>query len=303
MRIGIILPPVGSNGEQEPELVEAARYAEQADLDSVWHGDHLTSGPCLECTVALSAAAAVTSSIGIGASVFVPGIRPLAWAAKQIASLARIANGRLMLGIGSGAGAGQWAAAGRSFPDRGVRTDAALRALPDLLSGKSVRLTQEPGEPEVQLAPAVEVPPLWVGNASEVAIRRAARLGDGWFPSLVPPATLAEGAARLAELAATYDRPTPAVVVGAVGALGDEPGLPTRDELAAEISGAYGGPSDRLRSVPITGGVSEVADQLRAHRSAGADHLVLGLAGGDWRRQVDLLAEVRAVLADDERHS
>ncbi|GAA3148607.1 LLM class flavin-dependent oxidoreductase [Nonomuraea roseoviolacea] len=295
--IGVILPGVGAQRENGIDLREAARHAEDAGLDGVWHGDHLAvGGPTLDAPIALATAAAATSTIRIGASVFVPAIRPLVWAAKQIATLQYVSGNRLILGVGSGGGPWQWAAAGVDYRRRGSRTDTALELLPELLAGEETRLRDEPGQPAVTLAPAADMPPVWVGNASEAAIRRAARLGDGWFPSLIPPREVAEGRARLAELAAGHGRPLPVIAIGGSAALGSGAGVPSRERLAAGISGAYGRPLEDVIDIPLTGHPEEAAERLNAYREAGAGHAVIGVAGSDWRAQVDLLAEVRDLL-------
>jgi len=295
--IGVILPGVAVQRREGIDLREAARHAEAAGLDGVWHGDHLAvGGPTLDAPIALAVAAAATTRVAIGTSVFIPAIRPVAWAAKQVATLQYVSGGRLVLGVGSGGGAGQWAAAGVPYGERGGRTDTALELLPRLLAGEETRLPDEPGKPAVELAPAVTMPPVWVGNASGAAIRRAARLGDGWFPSLVSPREVAEGRARLAELAAAHGRPVPTIAIGGTGALGSGAGLPSREQLASGISGAYGRTLAEVVDVPLTGRPAEAAERLAAYREAGARHAIIGIAGGDWRTQVDLLAEVRTVL-------
>ncbi|TMR10177.1 LLM class flavin-dependent oxidoreductase, partial [Nonomuraea turkmeniaca] len=184
--IGVILPGIAVQQRDRIDLREAARHAEDAGLDGVWHGDHLAIGnPTLDAPIALATAAAATTRIRIGTSVFIPAIRPIAWAAKQIATLQHVSGNRLILGIGSGGSSAQWAAAGVPYAERGRRTDTALDLLPRLLAGEQTRLRDEPGEPTVELAPPAPMPPVWVGNASAAAIRRAARVGDGWFPSLI----------------------------------------------------------------------------------------------------------------------
>ena len=113
MKIGVILPSSATQQRESLDLATAARHAEELGLDSVWHGDHLATGmPSLDCVVALATAAAATTTIPVGTSVFIPAIRPLAWAAKQIASLQHVSRNRLVLGVGSGGGEAQWAAAG-----------------------------------------------------------------------------------------------------------------------------------------------------------------------------------------------
>lgn len=112
-------------------------------------------------------------------------------------------------------------------------------------------------------------------------------MGDGWFPSLVPASAVAAGAARLAEWA---DSPV-VIAVGAVGALGE--GTMSQQEIAAQVGLAYG---HGVPEVPNTGGPDEAASRFAEFRAAGATHLVLGFADGDWRRQCDLLAEAAARL-------
>lgn len=292
MNIGVILPSVEVQRRDGLDIPTAARHAEAAGLHSVWHGDHLAIGaPTLDCAVALAAAAAATSRVRVGASVFVPAIRPLAWAAKQVASLQHVSAGRLILGIGSGGGEAQWAAAGVPYAERGPRTDVALRLLPRLLAGEPVDL---PDGPPVTLLPPVPAPPVWVGNRSRVAIRRAARFGDGWFPSLLTAADVAAGAALLASIDSR--RPTPVIAVGATGALGADPAVPDRHDIAAGITRAYGMPSEQALDIPITGGPAEAAERFAAYAAAGASHLVVGFAGGDWRRQCDLFAEAARIM-------
>ena len=126
-----------------------------------WHGDHLSIGvPTLDSTIALAVAAAATERIHIGTSVYVPALRPLAWAAKQIATLQYVSGGRLLLGVGSGGGPAQWAAAGVPYEERGTRTDTALRLLPALLAGEQVTLPGLPEPTDIELAPPALVPPV-----------------------------------------------------------------------------------------------------------------------------------------------
>ncbi|MFC7591703.1 LLM class flavin-dependent oxidoreductase [Nonomuraea antimicrobica] len=343
LEIGVILPGVAVQRREGITPAAAARHVEDVGLDGVWHGDHLAIGaPTLDAPIVLATAATATSRIRIGTSVFVPAIRPLAWAAKQIATLQYVSGDRLVLGVGSGGGAGQWAAAGVTYAQRGRRTDTALELLPRLLAGEPTRLPyeqasaatlpEESGEPveltpavehgepveltpavergepvelppaiergePVELTPAVTMPPVWVGNASPAAIRRAARLGDGWFPSLISPREVAEGRARLAELAAEHGRPTPLIAIGGTSALGDGPGLPSREALASGIGSAYGRPLQDVIDIPLTGRPEAAAERLAEYREAGATHAIIGISGGDdWRAQVDLLAETRTLL-------
>jgi len=87
--VGVALPEGTAPGEALPDVAGLARLAERAGLDCLWAGDRLLAGQMsvLDSSLALAAAAAVTDRIAIGFAVYVPSLRPLAWAAKQIASL------------------------------------------------------------------------------------------------------------------------------------------------------------------------------------------------------------------------
>ncbi|HEY0542105.1 MAG TPA: LLM class flavin-dependent oxidoreductase, partial [Actinoallomurus sp.] len=112
------------------------------------------------------------------------------------------------------------------------------------------------------------------------------------MPTLDAPIALCVAAG-----ATQHRRPVPVVAVGAAGALGTGAGVPTREEIASGIGRAYGKPLEQAVPIPVTGHPAEAAERLAAYRDAGAGHLVMGISGGDWRGQCDLLAEARALLA------
>ncbi|WP_050514439.1 LLM class flavin-dependent oxidoreductase [Streptomyces rimosus] len=297
LAVGVVLPSPAVRREQKLTLTEAARHAERAGLDLVAHRDAPAGEPSLDAAVAVAAVAAATERITVVSTAYAPALRSPARAAEEIASLQYVADGRLVLGVGTGGGRARWAAAGVPYEERGRRTDATLRLLPRLLAGDGGTPPYEQGIRAADLWPAVAMPPVWISGNSRSAIRRAARLGDGWHPGLAPPAEVAAGTVHLAELAAAFGRPAPAVVVGAMGALGTEPDLPTRTDFAAGLAVAYGSTPEHFAEVPVTGGVREAAERLHSYCGAGVSRVLMTFAGGDWRHQVELLAEVRGLVA------
>lgn len=299
LHFGVMLPngPAPPDGAI-PDPRQSARAAEALGFDSIWLGDHLATGePVLESTIALASAAAATERVRVGLAVFVLGLRPLAWAAKQIATLQQVTGGRLTLGVGSGGPwPEEWAAAGLDYRERGRRTDAGLTLLPSLLAGQPTRLNHEPGTPVVTLAPGVPMPPVWIGGSSVTALRRTATYGDGWLPSLVTPNDVARGADRLRAAAVARGRPAPTIAVGIVAALGNGSGVPTRESLVRDMVEGYGFTPERAADVPVTGSPADAAERFAAYAAAGAEHLIVGFAGGDWHEQAALIAEARALL-------
>ncbi|HEY3684321.1 MAG TPA: LLM class flavin-dependent oxidoreductase [Streptosporangiaceae bacterium] len=181
IKIGVGLP-VGV-AHPEPTAMDGARFAEDLGFESLWMPEVLIGDgtPALDPMLALAAAAAVTERVGIGTGVLTAALRPAAWLATQVATLQRLSGGRVLLGVGSGGFPDSpfWQAVGVPGAERGPRTDATLRALPDLLAGKPVVLGE--GLPPVTLAPSAAMPPVLVGGNSGVAMRRAVEHG-GWCP-------------------------------------------------------------------------------------------------------------------------
>lgn len=267
LEIGISLSDGGRTGADR--LTAYARHAEDVGLDSVFIGDHLVAPrPLLESVVTLATAAAVTEQIRVGFGVMVVPLRPVAWVAKQVATLQAVSRNRVILGVGAGGpmslyGPEAWDAVSVPFAGRGGRLDDALELLPNLIAGRPTRLSGT----ELTLAPGVHPPPIWVGGMSDAAMRRAARHGDAWFPSMLPPEKVGPAARRLADLAE-----------------------------AADQTRSYGVPAGTAARIPIAGDVSEAAERFAAYAEAGVAHLVLGTFAGDWRRQCELIAEARALL-------
>lgn len=295
-RWGVLLPtfdPLRRAGA--PEVVVAARRAEELGFDGVWVGDHLACpAPCLEATICLAAAAAVTDRLTLGLSVMLLGLRPPAWAAKQLASLQLLSGGRLALGVGVGGEFPQeFAAVGRSVRTRGAALDAALRALPRLLAGEGV------GEIP-PLRPPAAMPRLLVGGRSDAALRRAARLADAWMPMWLSPATLARRAEELAAGAAEAGRACPELAL-LVGVRVEEDRSRARGQAEAHLRGLYGLGLERVERWTPVGDLAEVGEQLAGYVEAGAAEIVLMPLGSDPLEQIERLSELPRAIPSRAR--
>lgn len=116
-----------------------ARRVESAGFDALLTADHPGSGA--SPFVALAAAAAVTSTVGLGSYVCNAGIRDPILLAADVATLDVVSQGRARLGLGAGHTPAEWRAVGRDRPDvrgRIQRCLAVARAVRDLLDGKAV---------------------------------------------------------------------------------------------------------------------------------------------------------------------
>ena len=292
IKIGVSLS--ANNSTSAADVPERARHAEQAGLDSAFVGDHLAGfRPILDSTVVLAAAAAVTNRIELGYGTMVLALRQVAWAAKQLATLQQLAEGRVILGVGIGGpmyGEAAWHAVGVPYRERGKRTDAALELLPDLIAGKPTVVNGH----ELTLAPGATVPPIWIGGGSDAAIRRTVRHGSAWFPSMMTAEAARPAVARLTEFADAEQRPVPMLTMGGVTGLGGDKSMV--DEYAARLAGTYGIAPEQAVKLPITGSARQVADRFAEFAEAGVRHLVLGVVGGEWKQTCDRIAEAKALL-------
>lgn len=183
---------------------ELAVAADRLGFESVWLAEHLVFAtdlstanypgteqpgivpgtPLFDAPAYLCALAAVTSRVRLGTAVYLYGLRHPFVAARAFATLDQISGGRAIVGIGAGWYEGEWIAAGVDFRTRGRRLDEALAV--------SRRLWTEPvvehhGDffdfPEVAFEPKpVQARlPVVAGGESKAALRRAARLCDGWI--------------------------------------------------------------------------------------------------------------------------
>jgi alkanesulfonate monooxygenase SsuD/methylene tetrahydromethanopterin reductase-like flavin-dependent oxidoreductase (luciferase family) len=300
--IGVILPTMSDRPDGPVgDVAATARHAEDLGFESVWAVDQLVAGtglPILDSVVALTTAAAATSRVRLGFGVMILPLRPVVWAAKQVAALQVVSGDRVILGVGVGGDrhGASWAAAGVPRRERGRRLDAALQVLPDLIAGRDARLGDGT---QIRLSPPATVPPIVVGGSSEAAIARAAEHGDGWVPLPGPRAALVEGAAELAEGAEAHGRRPPPITASVLIALADDPAVPDHDSLVRMLTdpdGQFGMPAELVPQILVTGSVGEVAARLADYAAAGPERLVASFAAGDWRRQAELLAEATARL-------
>jgi probable F420-dependent oxidoreductase len=282
-----------------PDVLEGARRAEELGFDAGWVGDHLWGhAPWLDATVALSAAAAVTERLTLGFSVMLLGLRPPAWAAKQIQSIDALSGGRLVLGVGVGGEyPEEFEAAGVDVGRRGKRVDETLSLLPDLLLGRRVDYEGETVAVHCNaLAPAMQrLPRILIGGRGEAALRRTARFGDGWLPMWLAPEAIVERGAHLRELAAESGRPEPSITLLILVHV-DEDLERSRREAAEHLEGQYKLPLDVVERWAALGPRDLVAETLRSYLDAGVSELILMTLGREPLVQYERLAEVCGLL-------
>ena len=169
--------------------------------------------------------AATTTRLRLVLAVLVVPHRPAVLAAKQLATIDVLSGGRLTVGIGAGWLKAEFdAVVTTPFAERGAVTDEYVAAFKTLwtekkpeIAGKYVRYDRLLLEPKPVQKPH---PPIWVGGESGPSLRRAARLGDAWYPIGTNNAHLLDslprykaGVARLKRLTAEAGRDRDAVAL------------------------------------------------------------------------------------------
>ncbi len=138
--------------------------------------------------------AGCTSTIGLSTGVIILPQRQVVLFGKQAATLDVVSNGRLRVAVGLGWNTIEYDALGVSFDGRSERMNDQIRLLRRLWTERS--FSDEGPDYKIVEAGIYPLPvqqpiPIWIGGFSPAAMRRAARIGDGWFP-LLDSATAAE---------------------------------------------------------------------------------------------------------------
>ena len=191
-------------------LVTIAADAEKAGYDSVWVGDSLLARPRGEPLALLAAIAVATNGVKLGTAVMLPLLRHPVSLAHQLATVDRIARGRVIAGVGPGA---ELPGTHTELKAVGVPSERRVSAM--LTAIERCRRLWRNEEAGIELQPrpfTAGGPPIWVGGASDAALRRAVVHGDGWHPIRFRIDWLKDkGLPRLREIAEAEQKPTPAL--------------------------------------------------------------------------------------------
>lgn len=188
MEFGVVVPTVGVSFA---DVLDWARAAEQLGFDSIWVVDHLSSTPpeagILESWTCLSAIAAVTSRVGLGAQVLCSGFRPPAVLAKMATTLDEVAGGRLRMLVGAGWNAAEYRGFGlpfRSGADRIAELEDTVRICRGLWDSDGEPFSYQGRfwtlDAGINRPPPSRRIPLGLGGVGPRLLDLAARSADEW---------------------------------------------------------------------------------------------------------------------------
>jgi len=211
------------------QLVEIAQVAEETGFgavalpDSLFYSETVSADypytpdgsrfwdaetPWVDPLIAAAAMGAVTRKLRFYTSVLKLGSRNPVLLARQVGSVANLTGGRFGLGLGVGWSPEEFEWCGVPYADRGKRVDEAIDVLRLILDGGMVEYHGrffDFAKLQMSPAPAQRVP-FYVGGHTEVALRRAARVGDGWASAMMKYADLRTTIERLGLLRKEYGR-------------------------------------------------------------------------------------------------
>jgi probable F420-dependent oxidoreductase len=281
VRIGVVFPQTEIGGDvgavrAYAEHVEGLEYTHLVAYDHVvgadpavhagWNGPYDLHTTFHEPLVMFGYLAAVTTSLELVTGIVILPQRQAVLVAKQAAEVDLLSGGRLRLGVGLGWNAVEYEALGEDFSTRGKRCDEQVELMRKLWTEESV--SYQGAYHQVTGAGLAPLPiqrpiPVWFGASSARALRRAGRLGDGWFPMVAPGPKL-EAARQQVEQAATDAGRDPAQI----GMQGQVSWNGNTDDLAEGIRSWAQAGASHVSVNTMDAGLATVEQHLDALTSA-----------------------------------
>ena len=278
-------------------MVERARAARQAGLDSLFVGDHhVTPTPYYQNTPLLARMLAEWGDRPVGALYLLPLWHPVLLA-EQVACLACLAEGPFILQCALGGDARQSAGMGVPISARVKMFESSLDVLRRLWAGETLSMTAPWSFESARISPLPPEPiDVWIGAQAQPALRRAARLAEGWLAS--PGLSLNAAAGdlnRYRQACAEFDRlPTAVAIRRDIFIGGSE--AEARQMMRPYLERGYRGfAEDAL----MFGSVEQVAEQMRGLAALGyTDVIVRNIVSEQPQAlaTIERLAEVKSLI-------
>lgn len=309
--IGLRVPhelPGGAAG-----LRDFAARVEATGIDRVFTGDHVVfrGGSGFDGLLNATAVAVASRRLIVQTAVYLLPLRHPVPVARQVASLAALAPGRLVFGVGlGGEDPAELRACGVDPATRGRRMDEALAVLRPLLAGEEVTVRGDYFRlDQVRMTPVPEPPvPVVIGGRSDAALRRVARHGDSWLGLWVSPDRYAAAVGLIAKYAADEGRQKKGE--GEVGG-GWQHGMhvwcgigasaaTARSRLAGVMETFYRTPFGKFERYCPCGSPEEIAASLRPYVDAGCRSFNLIPVADSEQAAIEGAAAVRTALRGEQ---
>lgn len=299
--VGISFPHDGlmaSGSEQRRRLL---RLSAEAGLDHVTVGDHISfhGGTGFDGIVTASSVLATQDDLSVLIGVYLLGLRHPMVAARQLATLAEMSPGRLVLGVGvGGEDRSEISNSGVDPATRGRQLDEALGLVRHLLTGEEVTHRGEffsVDRARILPAPAAPIPFI-IGGRGEAAVRRTVTHGDGWLGIFCSPRRFTETRMQILETTQSLARPAPTWFGVNVWCGLDSHAETARGLIGERMEALYKLPYERFQHVAPAGAPEQVAEWLTAFVAGGAEHITLIPVAASLEAGIEHVAKVRQLL-------
>lgn len=299
----IIRTPRRATDGTAARLSEWVASVEASGIDGVFSGDHISfhNGTGYDGLIHATALAMASERLTIWSAVFLLALRHPVPVARQVASLAALAPGRFMFGVGlGGEDPHELQICGVDPRRRGRRLDAHLDAVRALLAGEELTTDGEfLSIPGAIIRPVPQPPvPILVGGRSAAALERTGRAADGWIAIWVSPARAEQALSTIAEHAERHGReraPDRNALMVWCG-LGDNASH-ARSLVAPVMEELYKTPFDRFERYTPCGTPAEVAVAIAPFVELGFHDIMLNGIAEDAATLIALSDEVGQHLA------
>jgi len=297
MRFAISIPQFYGDGEFDPVAFRTyCARVEELGFDSGWTQEStLSASPQLGPIETMTYAAACTQRLRLGCVVFVTTLHSPVHLAKSIATLDQLSGGRIEVGVGTGGKHRPFAAfgiTGDRYLTRFTEGLAVMKALwtqPRVtFDGEFWQLTDAAMEPKPVQKP---YPPLWFGANSETALRRAVRLGDGFFGAgSTPTARFAEQVPVVRAALSEFGRdPREFPIAKRLYLAVDDNASRARSRINDAMERLYGRRVPDIEAACVAGTPAECAAEVSKAADAGAE-LILFTTMFDQGEQAERIA-------------
>jgi alkanesulfonate monooxygenase SsuD/methylene tetrahydromethanopterin reductase-like flavin-dependent oxidoreductase (luciferase family) len=303
---GLLLPTrevVMAQGTPDlTKIIDLAVQAEALGFDSVWVGDSILARPRLEALTTLAAVASRTTRVKLGTAVLLSALRHPVVLANEAANVDILSHGRLILGLGIATRTPtverEFAACGVPFGRRLGMFEEGVEIMRRLWSESGVTFSGRHFQlQEVSLGLRPTQPggiPMWLAGAVDNALRRVARLGDGWFPNPSSPRALADLWGRLQTVAREMGCDPTSLHRCVYTTLNSNADVAQAErDMRTFVEGYYGAPYETMARVQglCAGTAQACAEWLQEFIAAGAQTIVIRFAGPDQFGQLEQCAK------------
>lgn len=268
-------------------------------FDHIFMADHVSfrNGSGTDGFVEVAGLSQLHPTLGVMTGIYLLPLRHPLPIARQLASMANLAPGRMIFGVGiGGEDPHELEVCGVNPKRRGVRANESLAIIKGLLAGETVTFAgQEFDVKDAIIKPTPKSPiPVIVGGRSDAALTRTAKFGEGWLGVWCSPSRFAQAVASVTEQAQSLERSNVDWLHGYQPWVGLDSTDPDAAYTAVQsgMEAFYRIPFEKFERYTPSGTPAQVAEQLAPYIEAGARLFNLKVCAKNPEEEVELGAEL-----------